>query len=478
MSTFFRSLGSAVMRAGTKAAKVCAAGLRFAVSPVVQLILRAVHKGNRVMARGVYAVRRFLYIARRYGYKRAARSTAYRLEQKLAGYMPPVKTEAIRLAPMVLVVAVLVCSIHWWTAFTLAYEVTYDGSNVGYVNSESVVADACQLVGDRVVEDEFTAKNVTYKLKVVAASTVNDAAEICDNIIEVSEEIKPAVGLYVDGQLLAVCEDGKAIQSAMEQIAASYAKQHQQEKISFANEIEYIGGVYPTQLVTQTVDSARLSSALTVMMTNTQTYNQTIRFDTKEITDPSQYIGYRAIKTRGVDGQKTVVADVSYVNGKEVDRRIVSETVVKQPVTCVVVVGSKPRAGASNTNTGTELFWPVANSDVSDISSYFGDGRNHKGTDILAPNGTAIYAAEDGVVSYVGWESGYGYYMIIEHGNGISTLYSHCSSITAKEGQTVKRGDYVAAVGITGRAYAYHLHFEVRIGGKAVDARPYLGIYN
>jgi murein DD-endopeptidase MepM/ murein hydrolase activator NlpD len=66
--------------------------------------------------------------------------------------------------------------------------------------------------------------------------------------------------------------------------------------------------------------------------------------------------------------------------------------------------------------------------------------------------------------------------MEINHGNGLSTLYSHCSSITAKQGQTVARGEYIAAIGITGRATAYHLHFEVQENNTAVDARPYLGI--
>ncbi len=478
MSKFFQSLGTAILNVGTKAAKVCAAGARFAVSPAVQLVLRAVHKGNRVAARGVYSVKRFAYIARRYGCVRATRATAYRFGQMMNGYVPAMKTTALRLTPIMLVVAVLACSIHWWTAFTLAYEVNYDGNNVGYVNSEAVFEDACQLVTDRVVEDDFNAKAVTYTLKVVAAGTVNDATEICNNIIEVSEEIEPATGLYVDGNLIVVCKDSISIRAAMEQIASSYAKEGKEEKISFANDIQYINGVFPVDKISASVDQEQLSSVLTVMMTTTQTTTETIAFETKEVKDNSQYIGYRAIKTRGVNGKKEVVADVSYVNGQEVERTVRSETIVVQPVTCVVVVGAKPRSGAANPNTGTQLFWPVANTDVSNISSYFGDGRNHKGTDILAPNGTAIYAAEAGTVSYVGWESGYGYYMIIEHGNGISTLYSHCSSISAKQGQSVKRGDYVAAVGITGRAYGYHLHFEVRLNGKAVDARPYLGIYN
>ncbi len=476
MNTFLKKGITSILQVGTKAAKLCGAGLRFATAPVVSLALRAMRKGNRAATKLVHGARRFIYIARRYGYKRAVRLTAYRCEQLFQGYGPRFKRGMVRFVPMALAAVVLVISLNCWTAFTLAYEVNYNGSNVGYVASESVFEDACQLVGDRVVEEEFTADAPTYTLKVVAADTVNDADELCENIIEASDEICSGVGLYVDHELIAVCDNGAAIQSAMEQVVTDYAQNNGDEKVSFANEIEYINGVYPSHLIKKTVASQELAEVLTVMMTTTETYTEVIPFETKEIRSASQYIGYRYVRTKGVDGKRKVTADVSYVNGKEVGRSVVSQEVLKEAVTCEVVVGTKPYSGASNTNTGTPLFWPVANTDTSNISSYFGDGRNHKGTDILAPNGTPIYAAEDGVVTYVGWESGYGYYCVIDHGDGVSTLYSHCSSITAKQGQTVSRGDYIAAVGITGRATAYHLHFEVRIHGSAVDARPYLGI--
>ncbi len=465
-----------LMAAGRTVADLCRTGLLFVLQPVIQLVLRAVRKGNRVAARLVFAIKRFLYIAHRYGYKRAVAHVGYRLEQRLVAVLPKVKRGVVRFAPMGLAAVVLVACISGWTAFTMAYEVRYDGANVGYVSSESVVDDACRLISNRVVDNDFSAKKVTYSLTVVSAGSVNDVNEICENIIEASDEIHPGVGLYVDGQLIVVCKDAASIETAMSQVVDNYAKTTGKEALSFANTIEYVNGLFAADAIRDTVSAEELSSVLTVMQTVKETYTQAIDFDVVEKGDATKYVGYRFTTRAGQEGEAQVVANVSYVDGKEVDREIVSQTVTKQPVSQIITVGTKQYSKANSDDDGNCMFWPVENATVSNISSYFGDGRNHKGTDILAPNGTAIFAAEDGVVTYVGWESGYGYYCVIDHGDGVSTLYSHCSSISAVTGQTVSRGDYIAAVGITGRASAYHLHFEVRINGSAVDARPYLGI--
>ena len=94
------------------------------------------------------------------------------------------------------------------------------------------------------------------------------------------------------------------------------------------------------------------------------------------------------------------------------------------------------------------------------------------------PVGTSIYAAADGIViKSVKNTYGYGYHIIIDHGNGVQTLYAHCSKLYAKVGDVVKRGDKIAALGATGNAYGKHLHFEIRINGEYKDAEDYIGSY-
>ena len=111
------------------------------------------------------------------------------------------------------------------------------------------------------------------------------------------------------------------------------------------------------------------------------------------------------------------------------------------------------------------------------VSSRFGVrwGRNHKGTDFGAATGTSIYAAASGTVTYAGWNSGgYGYLVIISHGNGVQTYYAHCSSIITTVGAQVNQGDLIAKVGNTGNSYGSHLHFEIRINDVAYNPEYYL----
>jgi len=101
-------------------------------------------------------------------------------------------------------------------------------------------------------------------------------------------------------------------------------------------------------------------------------------------------------------------------------------------------------------------------------------GRMHKGTDFAAPHGTPIYATADGVVIHAGWQSGYGRMVKIKHEFGIETRYAHNSKLFVKKGQRVSRGQKIAAMGNTGRSTGTHLHYEVRVGGKAVNPMIYI----
>ncbi len=98
----------------------------------------------------------------------------------------------------------------------------------------------------------------------------------------------------------------------------------------------------------------------------------------------------------------------------------------------------------------------------------------HEGVDLTAQRGTLIRATADGVVSFAGWKSGYGYTVMIDHGKGISTYYCHCSILKVREGDTVKRGDVIARVGSSGLASGPHLHYEVRIGGVPVNPLDFI----
>lgn len=100
--------------------------------------------------------------------------------------------------------------------------------------------------------------------------------------------------------------------------------------------------------------------------------------------------------------------------------------------------------------------------------------RNHTGMDIGAPLGSYAIAANDGIVTKSTYSNSYGNMVMIDHGGGVVTLYAHGSELIAQVGDVVKRGDAIMKVGSTGWSTGPHLHFEIRINGKAIDPYPYL----
>ncbi len=129
--------------------------------------------------------------------------------------------------------------------------------------------------------------------------------------------------------------------------------------------------------------------------------------------------------------------------------------------------------GSGFKDVGIKFIKPI----TATITSRFGSrwGTKHKGTDFGAPTGTSIKAAAAGTVTYAGWNSGgYGYLVIISHGNGVQTYYAHCSSILTKVGATVNAGDLIAKSGATGHVTGPHLHFEVRVNDVAYNPEYYL----
>ncbi|WP_306005572.1 M23 family metallopeptidase [Aquicoccus porphyridii] len=107
-----------------------------------------------------------------------------------------------------------------------------------------------------------------------------------------------------------------------------------------------------------------------------------------------------------------------------------------------------------------------------------GGRRLHQGVDFAGPVGTPLYATADGVVTHSGWSSGYGRLVKIQHEFGIETRYAHMSKINVKSGQRVSRGDRIGDMGASGRVTGPHLHYEVRIGGKAVNPMTYIKAAN
>jgi murein DD-endopeptidase MepM/ murein hydrolase activator NlpD len=178
---------------------------------------------------------------------------------------------------------------------------------------------------------------------------------------------------------------------------------------------------------------------------------------------------------RNVAGQVAQIEDLSASEEAQLEQLIVErqrelEAQREAARRAAGIVGQESAPGV--------LSWPVSGT----ITSPFGYRRNpfgggmefHQGLDIAAPMGTTVTAAASGTIISAGWYGGYGNYILIDHGGGMATGYGHLSQIFVSAGQQVQKGQAIGAVGSTGQSTGPHLHFEVRINGKATDPAAYL----
>lgn len=231
--------------------------------------------------------------------------------------------------------------------------------------------------------------------------------------------------------------------------------------------------------VGQKINVALINPMLNLVYENLEVSDTKKYYQTEYIDDPTQYVGYKKVQTEGEDGISRVTVRVQYVNGIQSTRvgfGTTPEKVIKPVVNEVIVRGTKkpttPGSQVIIISDNSNWAWPT-DSTYYTSSSYGWRTLNgvrefHDGLDIPRPAGSPIYAALDGVVINAGW-GGYagsaaGYNVVIQHDNGYSTVYAHCSKLYVKKGQTVSKGQAIAAVGQTGRAYGNHLHFGVFVG--------------
>lgn len=167
-------------------------------------------------------------------------------------------------------------------------------------------------------------------------------------------------------------------------------------------------------------------------------------------------------------------------NEKELQKKIEEYKAEEQRVENLIQLAAGQ--GYEGEYTGGIMAWPIAKSGTY-ITSPFGNREHpiqgvvklHSGIDIgNAGFGAPVIAAADGIVTLASYNGGYGNCVMINHGNGISTLYGHGQKILTTVGTQVKKGDLIMEVGSTGNSTGPHLHFEVRINGKAVNPIPYL----
>lgn len=208
---------------------------------------------------------------------------------------------------------------------------------------------------------------------------------------------------------------------------------------------------------------------LTVETVEITSYAEKIEYETKYTKSSSYYEGETVVSVEGQNGKAKVTARVTKQNGKTVKKKILSKKTITEPVTEVIIKGTKEKP---STAASGQFIRPV---NASVYSGYgWRWGRMHYGIDLSPPTGTPIYAADGGTVTQAGWNGAYGLCVTINHGNGFTTLYAHCNSLNVSAGQSVYQGQHIAAVGNTGRSTGPHCHFEIKYNGVNVNPSDYV----
>ena len=431
-------------------------------------------------------------------------------------------------------VVVALCAL--LSLYTIGTTAVYNGSELGTVSGirtvNAVVSDIEDITRQTLGDEDYTVNRdkLDTTVGVVPRQAVESREEFTDNLSDELGLVEYAYVLYIDGEPVAATTFPNALEEMLEQLKKSYITANTvdsyfvenveiKQEYTDASLVMNLGNIaeilnatksgevtytveagdsyyYIAELYDMSVDDLldmnpgydpkllrvgdvlTISNAvpyLTVVDVERQNYVQDVPYQVEYQDDNTMYQGDYKVLSPGVYGKADVTANVTYINGEETDRQVVASVTLSEPVTETQARGTIPRPTWFPTGS---FRWPCNGT----LTSYFGRRNTgirgastyHEGIDIANSYGTAIYAADGGTVSYSGWMSGYGYLVIIDHGNGYQTYYGHNSSLIVSVGEHVYKGQQIARMGSTGISSGNHCHFGIKINGTFVNPLNYL----
>lgn len=435
----------------------------------------------------------------------------------------------------VLGILFLVMTIQYFSGLTFGLEVEYGGKTLGYIKSEAEFNQAEKMMQGRIVADaaaEPIYTIPTYKVTVVDQAELSRVDQICDELIKASNSvIVEASGLYIDDQFYGATYDRDSLKQTLNGLLDAFRTGEPTEEVSFVQSVKLVDGLYPqstvketdeiTQLITTEVEGEKVYTVkegdspwkiaqtvgvsvndllllnpgidksllpgqditisqaqpfLPIKVTKTIVYEDTLPYEVIQNKSSSYNRGYTKITKKGVNGVQEVTAQVTLVDGVETARKVLSTRVIQEPVNEQVTVGTKEikvSTGSGTTTVGSGQFmWPVVGG--GKVSCGFQGYVGHTGTDITLYYGAQIVAADSGVVVIAKTNArGYGNHVMIDHGNGVQTLYAHLSKRYVSYGQKVSKGEVIGLMGRSGNVTGTHLHFEIRINGRYKNPMKY-----
>ena len=424
---------------------------------------------------------------------------------------------------------------------------------VGSVKSEAELIEAKEQIEigftKELGEPFYFSDQITFRFVSGAKVDFLTRPELIKALNDVARDhVRPGYGIYIDGHLVAACENHSVVESIMtdlethagktvgvsseDEITVAWANDITVESRNFnvkslmtEEEIRVILGLdlsvneniksisardlyykdlsriksrIASQTATVVTDGDKVtidgqgqnvqltnggdSSEITLgyLVTRLETAEEVVPYETVEIETENFLAGSRKVDTFGKDGKRIATYAVTYDKDGEVERELVSEEILKEAQPKIIYIGTRIPTEEEMRTTATGTFIMPYNNYLS--SSYgirnvkeFGTREFHNAWDIPGPYGANILASDGGIVSHVGYTSGYGNHVIIDHENGYETVYAHLSRATVKKGQRVGQKEVIGKMGASGRVTGVHVHFEIRKDGTSIDPELFLG---
>ncbi len=292
--------------------------------------------------------------------------------------------------------------------------------------------------------------------------------------------------LYIDGKLIGATTDGEGLQAALDKLLLDSRAGYDDTTTT-----EFVNGV---EIKPYTGDESALTSAEAVMaaaegkfsiaLSTDWIFESETEYETEVNFDDSLPTGYEEVTQEGQNGLSELTIRLTYTDGVQTDAVITESKTIIEPINKQVTVGcsdgvsdsyyadySESHTGGSGVSTGG-FIWPLPHTHSVTSLMEWRWGRMHNGIDIAGGGdyGMPIVAADGGTVIWSGNDGGgYGNYVMIDHGNGYTTVYGHASELACSTGDYVSQGETIAYVGSTGNSTGPHLHFEIRLNGEYLD---------
>lgn len=292
-----------------------------------------------------------------------------------------------------------------------------------------------------------------------------------DALMTASGELNTVAVISIDGRQAGVCRTTADAQTILDRILARYTIAGE-EDAHFIQQVRVDSKIGPSGLIAGPgALYETLLSQLDVSAVRAVTYTEEIPYETVTRENDQLDQDIRQTVQEGKTGEAVVTAEIQTVDGQEQRRTILERTVLSDATSEIIEIGTK------NAGIGTgDLAVPVNNYTFTSGFKWRW-GRLHGGVDLAVPEGTPVYAADHGKVIVAddsGYGGGYGHYIILDHQNGLKTLYAHNTELLVSVGDIVRQGDKIALSGNTGNTTGPHVHFEVRVNDEQIDPQRFI----